>query len=109
MRLVWLAVTAVAVGAVSACDGPPSTEPSPAPVAVTQEPWVVVAPGKATPGPGVKKGGSPRPGLPPVSFLPTGTAGCTVPWPQSGLVLIPMVVTPVAGGFKVDWPASYGK
>jgi hypothetical protein len=108
MRLGWLVVAMVAAGAPAGCGGTPTTTPSPAPGAVAPEPWTVVQPGKRTPSAAPKKGGSPRSGLPPVSFLPTGTAGCTVPWPETGLVLIPMVVTPIAGGFKVDWPASYG-
>jgi hypothetical protein len=42
-----------------------------------------------------------------VSFLATSSA-CAIGWPDTGLVLIPMVVTPVSGGFKVEWPSAYG-
>jgi hypothetical protein len=52
-------------------------------------------------------GGSYRHGLPAVSFLPT-SSGCGVGWPDSGLVLIPMIVTPQKGALKVQWPADYG-
>jgi hypothetical protein len=52
--------------------------------------------------------GSRPAGLPPVSFLPTDSASCTIGWPDSGQVLIPMNITPVAGGFKVEWPSAYG-
>jgi len=93
------------------CGGTPtpgSSAATPAPQANGQ-PWVVVQTGSATPGPSAAiYTGTPRAGLPSVSFLATGSA-CAIGWPHDvGMVLIPMVVTPVAGGFKVEWPAEYG-
>jgi hypothetical protein len=109
MRLGWLVVAAFAAGTLTGCGaGSPAPEASAEPQAA-EKPWVVVEPGNPSASATVKKGGSPRPGLPPVSYLPTASAGCTVPWPQDDRVLIPMVVTPIAGGFKVQWPASYGQ
>ena len=43
-----------------------------------------------------------------MSFLSTSSAGCAIGWPDSGEVLIPMNITPIAGGFKVEWPSQYG-
>lgn len=83
----------------------PTATPS---VTPTATPWVVVQSGNATPSPGgTYFTGTPPPALPSVSFLPTSSA-CANGWPDTGLVLIPMVVTPITGGFKVEWPSSYG-
>jgi hypothetical protein len=71
------------------------------------EPWVVVEPGRPTPSPARKLSGSLKPALPPVSFMPT-TDTCTIAWPEQEAVLIPMVVTPGAGSFTVQWPNRYG-
>jgi hypothetical protein len=73
------------------------------------EPWVVVEPGKPTPSATLSyRGGTPKPALPPVSFLPT-TDACKLPWPDYvGQVLIPMVVTPGSGSLTVQWPNRYG-
>ncbi|XVV13141.1 hypothetical protein ACQP2X_01950 [Actinoplanes sp. CA-131856] len=83
--------------------GSTEAEPSTAPVA----PWVQVSSGSRTPSPVVTYTGSPRPGLPPVSFLPTSTA-CAIGWSNADQVLIPMVVTPGAGSFAVQWPNRFG-
>jgi len=80
---------------------------TPAPKA-NGEPWVVVQTGSATPsaGPSVRTG-APRT-TPTASFLPTSSA-CAIGWPDDvGQVMIPILVTPVAGGFRVEWPAKYG-
>jgi hypothetical protein len=71
------------------------------------EPWVVVAPGRATPSPVTKLRGTLKPALPPVSFLPTSEA-CKIGWPEQEQVLIPMVVTPGAASLTVQWPNRYG-
>ena len=71
------------------------------------EQWGVVEPGRPTPSPAQQFSGSLKPALPPVSFLPT-TDSCTVAWPEQEAVLIPMVVTPGAGSFTVQWPNRYG-
>src|SRR4051794_29162536 len=70
-------------------------------------PGVVVNPGSAAPSPGPSRSGTPRRGLPPVSFLPTAPA-CAIGWPEDERVLIPMIVTPGKGSLKVEWPARYG-
>jgi len=72
-------------------------------------PWIRVQSGSATPTAGASIfTGTPPPALPSVSFLPTSSA-CAIGWPNDvGQVLIPLVVTPIAGGFKVEWPPSYG-
>ncbi|GAA0473253.1 hypothetical protein Ade02nite_86590 [Paractinoplanes deccanensis] len=91
------------VGACGKSDTPESSGTS-APAA----PWLSVEEGSRTPSPVVTYTGSPRPGLPPVSFLPTSSA-CAVPWPQSDAVLIPIIVTPGSGSFRVQWPNQYGR
>jgi hypothetical protein len=91
----------------SGCGGTPTPTASAAPTP-NGEPWVVVTSGSPTAAPGTNSTFSPKSGLPPVSFLPTSSA-CTVAWPDTvGLVLIPMVVTPISGGFTVQWPSKYG-
>jgi hypothetical protein len=73
-----------------------------------QEPWVVVDPGSPTPSAASAKAGSPKPALPPASFLPTAAA-CKIAWPSYvGQVYIPMMVTPGSGSFTVQWPNRYG-
>lgn len=114
MRFVCLVVSALAAGALAGCSGGTGNTTAGSGSSTDTngkgaKPWVMVEPGNPSKSAGVKKGGSPRPGLPPVSFLATSPGGCTAPWPQNDLVLIPMVVTPIAGGFKVQWPASYGQ
>jgi hypothetical protein len=75
-------------------------------VAATATPWAVIDSGSATPSPSTSFG-SYAGGLPAVSFLPTSSA-CAMGWPQHGLVLIPMVVTPQKGALQVQWPAQFG-
>jgi hypothetical protein len=70
-------------------------------------PWVVIDSGSATPSPTPSAGAPYSGGLPPASFLPTSSA-CAMGWPQNGLVLIPMVVTPQKGALQVQWAAQYG-
>jgi hypothetical protein len=96
-----------AIGALAGCGGNPAPTESATPAAADDKPWVVVQTGSATPSPRPSNAGTPRPPLPPVSYLPTDSA-CTIGWPDSGQVLIPMNVTPVAGGFRVEWPSAYG-
>jgi hypothetical protein len=70
-------------------------------------PWIVTAQGSATPSAGPSYGaGTPKPALPPVSFLPLDP-GCAQSW-RIGAVVIPMTVTPAAGSLKVTWPRQYG-
>jgi hypothetical protein len=109
MRLAGLVLPVLAIGLLAGCGGgsPTAQTSSAAKAKDAPEPWVVVEPGNPTARAGVTKNGSPRPGLPPVSFLPT-TSACAIAWPESGQVLIPMIVTPIAGGFEVRWPAAYG-
>ncbi|GIE98344.1 hypothetical protein [Paractinoplanes rishiriensis] len=113
MRLGKVAVAALAAGVLAGC-GSTAADTSGKGGGETAEkdqggkPWVLVEPGKPTAAPGVSPRYAPRSGLPPVSYLPTESAGCTIAWPQEGIVLIPMIVTPVARGFRVEWPASYG-
>ncbi|MFF5080589.1 hypothetical protein ACFY36_26350 [Actinoplanes sp. NPDC000266] len=84
-----------------------SDTPQSAGTTAPAEPWVRVSSGSRTPSPVVTYTGSPRPGLPPVSFLPTSTA-CAIGWPDADQVLIPMIVTPGAGSFSVQWPNRFG-
>jgi hypothetical protein len=87
--------------------GSPTATASPSPNATTG-PWVLFNSGSPTTTPGRNSTFSPRSGLPPVSFLPTSSA-CAIAWPDNvGQVLIPMVITPIARGFTVQWPAKYG-
>ncbi|MBU2667590.1 hypothetical protein KOI35_29160 [Actinoplanes bogorensis] len=90
----------------SACGSPaPSVSTTPTP---TGPAWVTVNPGRATAAPSVAPSGSYRGGLPPVSYLPTGSA-CAVQWEQDiEKVMIPMIVTVGTGSIKVQWPNRYG-
>jgi hypothetical protein len=89
-----------------ACGGGTAT-PAVSVAATPGTPYVMISSGSATPSPTPSFAGSYSGGLPAVSFLPTGSA-CAMGWPQSGLVLIPMVVTPQKGALQVQWPAQYG-
>jgi len=90
------------------CGGTPSPTASSSPTP-TAGPWVLFDSGSPTPSARRSWYTGSRPaGLPPVSYLPTDSASCTIGWPDSGQVLIPMNITPVAGGFKIEWPSAYG-
>ena len=90
------------------CGGTPTPTASSSPTP-TSGPWVLFDSGSPTPSAGGTWYTGSRPaGLPPVSFLPTASASCAIGWPDSGQVLIPMNITPVAGGFKIEWPSAYG-
>jgi hypothetical protein len=68
--------------------------------------WLVTAQGSATPSAGPSRGtGTPKPALPPVSFLPIDPA-CAQTW-RIDEVLIPMTVTAAAGSLKVTWPRQF--
>jgi hypothetical protein len=54
-----------------------------------------------------KPGRSPKPALPPVSFLPTSES-CKIGWPEQDQVLIPMIVTPGTASLTVQWPNHFG-
>lgn len=70
--------------------------------------WVNVEPGKPTTSATSRSTGTPRPGLPPVSFLPQSSA-CANLWNEDlGKVFIPMIVTSGEGSLKVQWPNRYG-
>jgi hypothetical protein len=107
MRVGKLVLAFGAIGALAGCGGSPTPTASATSDAAAEKPWVVVETGSATPSPQPSHAGTPRPKLPPVSFLPTSSS-CAIARPGAGLVLIPMNVTPVTGGFKVEWPSAYG-
>jgi hypothetical protein len=105
-RAFVLAMAALPLG-LAGCGGAttPNTASSPTP---TSGPWVLFQSGNPTPPPfGSYFTGTPPPGLPSVSFLSTSSA-CAFAWPNVGEVLIPMNITPITGGFKVQWPSVYG-
>ena len=84
----------------------PATGTSIAPGPVSGAGWVVVTNGSATPSPGVSQGtGTPKPALPPVSFLPVD-GECAKKW-RVDPVLIPMTIVPGAGSLTVTWPRQY--
>lgn len=89
-----------------ACGGGGTTPPVSL-VGSPATPWVVINTGNAAPSPIPSVVASYPSGLPAASFLPTSSA-CAMGWPQNGLVLIPMVVTPQKGALQVQWPAQYG-
>ena len=108
MRLGKVAFVLAALPVVlGGCGGGGTPGPTASAAGNGEEPWVVVATGSATPGPVRSRPGARRPPLPPVSFLPTDSA-CRIGWPDTGLVLIPMIVTPRVAALKVEWPAAYG-
>jgi hypothetical protein len=105
-RAFALALAALPLG-LAGCGSTPTPTASPSPTP-TSGPWVLYQSGSPTPTPrGSWFNGTPPPGLPSVSFLSTSSA-CAIGWPDSGQVLIPMNITPVSGGFKVEWPSAYG-
>ncbi len=100
-------VLAVLPFALAGC-GSSTPATSASPTAAAGPAWVTVKPGSATPSPVTTFSGSPKAGLPPVSFLPTSSA-CAVAWSDDiGQVLIPLLVTPAAGSLQVQWPNRYG-
>jgi hypothetical protein len=100
------ALAALALG-LTGCGGAPNPAATASPTP-TKGPWVLFETGSPTPTPlSSFYTGTPPAGLPSVSFLATSSA-CTIGWPDSGLVLIPMNITPIVGGFKVEWPSAYG-
>ncbi|WP_030440650.1 hypothetical protein [Actinoplanes subtropicus] len=106
-RAFVLALAALPVGLAGCGSAPmPSATSSPTP---TRGPWVLFQSGSPTSTPvGPFYSGTRPAGLPSVSFLSTSSAGCAIGWPDSGEVLIPMNITPITGGFKVEWPSAYG-
>ncbi|GAA2619185.1 hypothetical protein [Paractinoplanes durhamensis] len=103
-----LAATSLALGGCSGNATPSAAGTGSASPTPTNGPWVRVESGSPTATPSTGSTFSPRSALPAVSFLPT-TGACGIAWPDNiGLVLIPMVITPISGGFKVDWPSKYG-
>lgn len=107
-RAFVLALVALPFG-LAACGSGSTTNanatPTPTP---TNGPWVLFQSGNppAPPG-GSYYTGTPPPALPSVSYLSAGSA-CAVAWPDTGQLFIPMNVTPISGGFKVEWPSAYG-
>lgn len=101
-----LVLAALALGG---CSGGSATPTASGTATANGQPWVVVKPGKATPSAGAARfGGSPKPALPPVSFMPTGAA-CKIAWPEyQGQVMIPLLVTPGSRSLTVQWPNRYG-
>ncbi|WP_166661160.1 hypothetical protein [Paractinoplanes brasiliensis] len=91
-----------------ACGGGSDPSASESPADAGGPAWVTVAPGRATASVTPRYSGSPRPGLPPVSYLPTSSA-CAVAWNEDvGKVFIPMVVTVGRGSLTVQWPNRFG-
>jgi len=102
-RLLLTLTLPLAVGGCGALGGASAgSTPSPAP---SGTPWIWYASGSATPSP-VPSGGSPVPGLPPVSFLPIDPA-CTERFTRIDAMLIPLKVTPGKGSLSVTWPRQY--
>ena len=84
--------------------GTPTASASPNP---SSTPWLMYAQGSATPSAVPLSSISPA-ALPSASVRATAAA-CAIEWPQdTGMVLIPMVVTPLATSMKVEWPNKYG-
>ncbi|MCU7729712.1 hypothetical protein ODJ79_38850 [Actinoplanes sp. KI2] len=96
-------LTACGSGSTTTATGTATVTPTP-----TNGPWVRYQSGNPTAPPGGSYfTGTPPPALPSVSFLSMGS-GCAVDWPDTGQVFIPMNITPITGGFKVEWPSAYG-
>ena len=89
------------------CGEPATRTDGPADEPATEEPWVVVAPGRRTPSPTQTPPSSPKSALPAVSFLPTSES-CKIGWPEQDQVLIPMIVTPGPASLTVRWPNRFG-
>ena len=111
LKLLAMIALPVTLGACSALGvggtGTPGAGTSTAPGPVSDAGWVVVATGSATPSPPPSRGtGTPRPALPPVSFLPVDPE-CAKSWTVDP-VLIPMQITPGRGSLTVTWPRRYG-
>ncbi|BCJ43998.1 hypothetical protein GCM10010168_68010 [Actinoplanes ianthinogenes] len=80
----------------------PATASAPSPGGT----WSVLVSGSATPSP-TPSLGSARPTAGVTASLPSANPSCTKAWPATDPVLIPVAVTPIAGGFKVEWPRQY--
>jgi hypothetical protein len=111
LKLLAMIALPVTLGACSALGvggtATPATGTSTAPGPVSDAGWVVVATGSATPSPTPsRRTGTPRPALPPVSFLPVDPE-CAKNWTVDP-VLIPMQISPGRGSLTVTWPRRYG-
>ncbi|WIM96883.1 hypothetical protein ACTOB_000358 [Actinoplanes oblitus] len=93
---------ALAVDGCGSGGGTPAGTPEPSPGGT----WSVVVSGSATPSPTPSRG-SARPTTGVTASLPSANPSCTKTWPPTEAVLIPVEVTPIAGGFKVEWPRQY--
>ncbi|GIF15216.1 hypothetical protein [Actinoplanes teichomyceticus] len=67
--------------------------------------WSLLVTGSATPSPTPSLGV--RPSAAATAGLPSANPSCTRVWPPTEPVLIPVAVTPVPGGFRVEWPRQY--
>src|SRR4051812_29145940 len=107
--LLLLAVLPLALGGCGALGlGSPAGTPGPSASATpgpNSSPWIVTVQGSATPSPAGPGGGTPRPLLPPVSFLAVDR-GCARNW-QIDQVTIPLTVTAAKGALTVSWPRQY--
>jgi hypothetical protein len=98
-----VAVCALATGGCGSGDGTtPAAAPSPSPGST----WSVLVSGSATPSPTPSRG-SARPTAAASASLPSANPSCTKVWPPTERVMIPVEVTPISGGFKVEWPRQY--
>ncbi|GLW32012.1 hypothetical protein [Actinoplanes regularis] len=67
--------------------------------------WSLLISGSPTPSPTVSRGARSSASVSASQVSPYPS--CTKAWPVTGKALIPVVVTPIAGGFKVEWPPQY--
>ncbi|WP_436524450.1 hypothetical protein [Actinoplanes sp. HUAS TT8] len=68
--------------------------------------WQLLVSGSAVPRPTPSPFGT-RPGMSDATLSASPDPSCSKLFTQSEAVLIPIEVTPISGGFKVEWPRQY--
>ncbi len=81
--------------------GGTTTVPSPSP----GDTWSLLISGSPTPSPTASRGL--RSSADASASVASPNPSCTKIWPATGAALIPVAVTPISGGFKVEWPPQY--
>ncbi|GAA2892415.1 hypothetical protein Acy02nite_63230 [Actinoplanes cyaneus] len=98
----FIAAAALGLLAAGCGDGKAETSASPSP----GDTWQLIVTGSAVPTPTPSPFGSrPRMGAATLSGSPDPS--CSKTFTRTEEVLIPVEVTPISGGFKVEWPRQY--
>lgn len=90
--------------ALAGCGGKDQAASAPTPTPA--DTWQLLVTGSAVPSPTPSPFGS-RPRMSPATLSGSPDPSCSKVFTQTEAVLIPIEVTPVSGGFKVEWPRQY--